>query len=868
MYPSAFYYILKVEREKWKEGIAKRYLFFDYGGVAKRFVIHIGINMEQIKISIRNLVEFILRSGDIDTGKGGMRDVDAMLEGSKMHRKIQKRMGPEYKAEVPLAIEVPMRISDQELSLLIEGRADGIIYNQQKNIIKRNHMQTSQIKKGDKKYIQDETYLLEEPEYIIDEIKCMYRDIHNLQEPIPMHCYQAMCYGYIYAKEKGIDEIAIRITYCNLETEAICYFYEIYSFHTLEIWFQELAKSYGKWAGWKKKWIEERNTSIKGIEFPFSYREGQRELVTGVYRTILRNKKLYIEAPTGVGKTISTIFPAIKAMGEGIVEKMFYLTAKTITRTVAEDTFLLLSKQGLKMKIVTITAKDKSCIFEKAECNPNLCKRAKGHYDRVNDAVFDLLTSEDKFTRDIIQEYAAKHQVCPFEMCLDLSIWVDGIICDYNYVFDPNVYLKRFFINEKKNDYVFLIDEAHNLVDRAREMYSAVLIKEEFLLVQKLVKGYSKKLESRLQICNKDLLRLKRQCEEFMVVDNIADFYLHLLNLVGEYELFLQEFSTFENREEVLALYLQIRHFMNIYEGLDDKYNIYTDYDEKGQFQIKLQCMDPSVNLKRCLERGKSGVFFSATLLPITYYKEQLAGKEEDYAIYAPSPFHIKNRLLMVAYDVSTKYTRRNRKEFEKILEYIKVFTNGRKGNYMVFFPSYHMMHQIYEILLEEKWQDNFKEKQILIQENQMSEEEKEAFLLEFSEKKTENTKVGFCVLGGIFSEGIDLKGEQLIGAVIVGTGLPMVCNQQELFRSYYQEKNGKGFDYAYLYQGMNKVLQSAGRVIRTVEDVGSILLLDERFLTEQYLNLFPREWYPYEVVNVFNLKKHLEEFYLGIKRN
>lgn len=830
--------------------------------------------MRQIKISVRNLVEFILRSGDIETGKTGVRDTEAMQEGSKMHRKIQKRTGMEYEAEVPLSIEIPMEENEYPFHLIVEGRADGIINNNQQDTIKKTWVLTSNIRIENQDYYyngnsfvkkeeeKEEEVEFVESSYIIDEIKCIYKELSEIKEPIPMHCYQAMCYGYIIAKEKKLEEITIRITYCNLETEAICYFYEIYSFEELENWFQNLIKEYGKWAGWQLAWVEKRNKTIKQIEFPFPYRNGQKDLVTGVYRSILREKRLYIEAPTGVGKTISTIFPTVKAMGEAIIDKMFYLTAKTITRTVAEETFAILEQQGLKMKVITITAKDKICIFEQASCSPATCDRAKGHYDRVNEAVFDLLTSEDKLTREKIEYYAKKHMVCPFEMCLDTAIWADGVICDYNYVFDPNVYLKRFFANEKKNNYVFLIDEAHNLVDRAREMYSAVLVKEDFLAIHNIVKGYSKKFSNCLQTCNRDLLKIKRQCDEFMVLDTIADFYLHLLNLTVEYEIFLQEFHMNEYQEELVAFYLDVRHFMNIYELLDGKYKIYADYTAKGEFQVKLQCMNPSTNLNKCLERGKSAIFFSATLLPISYYKEQLAGREEDYAIYAPSPFDTKNRLLMIAHDVSTKYTRRNRTEYERMLNYIITLTNQKKGNYMVFFPSYQMMNEIYNITQESYWQEQFINKKLLVQESQMSEMDKESYLKQFSIEQEQCSKIGFCVLGGIFSEGIDLKGEQLIGAIIVGTGLPMVCNQQELFRQYYQEINGKGFDYAYLYQGMNKVLQSAGRVIRTVEDKGVILLLDERFLTSQYIDLFPREWFPYEVVNQEKMEKQLQTFY------
>jgi len=791
-----------------------------------------------INISVRNLVEFILCSGDLDNTRA-RSDVDAMQAGSRIHRKLQKQMGSDYTAEVSLTITVPVQRDGIEFELTIEGRADGIIQN-------------NQIREDFSVLIFEEEET-STPEVIVDEIKGVYMELSHMTAPVGVHRAQVMCYAYIYATQEGLNNIGIRLTYCNLETENIRYFEETLSYEELSTWFDYLVTEYAKWAAWQIQWTDTRNIAIKGMDFPFPYREGQKELVTGVYKTVLRKKKLFIEAPTGVGKTISTVFPSVKAMGEGLVEKIFYLTAKTITRTVAEDTFKLLGGSGLELKVVTITAKDKVCILDKPDCNPGACPRAKGYYDRVNDAVYDLLTNENDISREHIEEYAQKHCVCPFEMGLDVTLWADAIICDYNYVFDPNVYLRRFFMNEKQNDYIFLVDEAHNLVDRAREMYSATLYKDDFLEVKRLIKDKSAKVAKYLDYCNNDLLRLKRECDEFEVMESADGLVIHLISLMAEYDTFLQEGFITEGKEEILRLYLDIRHFMNMYEIHDDCYTIYTDYED-NRFRIKLQCMDPSKNLIACMNKGRSSVLFSATLLPINYYMEQLGGEKEDYAVYAPSSFLPENRIVMIGNDVSTKFTRRNEKEYRKIVSYIKDFTNAKIGNYMVFFPSYQMLQEI-ATLGEGELEG------LVVQSTTMTEGERELFLDEFIENPV-TSRIGFCVMGGIFSEGIDLKSNRLIGAVIVGTGLPMVCNERELFRGYFDEKNGSGFDYAYLYSGMNKVLQSGGRVIRTKEDQGAILLLDDRFTQRQYYNLFPKEWFPNVVVNVNTMKDTLNEFW------
>lgn len=773
------------------------------------------------RISVRNLVEFILRSGDIDNRVGRMDVMDAMQQGSRLHRKIQKSMGGIYSAEVPLAATLVLERAEGDIELTVEGRADGI-YPGERCIM-------------------------------IDEIKCVARELSAIEAPVPEHRAQAMCYAYMYCMKKGVPEIGIRITYCNIETEEKKYFEEFFEFAELEKWFKSLTDEYFKWAAWQYDWTVERNASIKKIEFPFEYRPGQKDLVTGVYRTILRKKRLFIEAPTGVGKTISTVFPAVKAMGEGLAEKIFYATAKTIARTVAEDSFKLLSEADLKFKLVTITAKEKVCVLEKPDCNPVSCPRAKGHYDRVNDAVFDMLTHESGISRELILQYAEKHNVCPFEMCLDISTWADGIVCDYNYIFDPSVYLKRFFADEKPPAYILLADEAHNLVPRACEMYSAELNKSHVLEVKRAVGEKNHALSKALENLNKKLLAMKRECDGCEVIESIDDLcnpVLHLQTLLDEH---LRKHREPENRDVILDFFFEIRHFTEMYDLMDENYIIVTDFNDDGEFRVRLMCMDPSENIKTCLDKIRASVFFSATLLPISYYREQLGGREDDYAIYAPSPFLPENRLLMLGRGVSTKYSRRSEDEYRRIAGYIEAFVTAKSGNYMVFFPSYKMLSEIAE-LCEDRLPG------LILQKTGMKETEKEEFLATFEDKTEPHT--GFCIMGGIFGEGIDLKNDCLIGAVVVGTGLPQVCNERELFRAFFDERNNTGFEYAYLYAGMNKVEQAAGRVIRTVDDRGAILLLDDRFLQSQYQQLFPREWFPNLVVDKDTMVEELKKFW------
>lgn len=819
----------------------------------------------EVRISVRSLVEFILRSGDIDNRKASAPE-NAMQEGSRIHRMIQRRMGPEYQAEVGLRYvyrvenciglgvdhsmtvdgggdaEQPDAYEKDGYEIIVEGRADGIITQE---------------------------------DVTIDEIKGTFHDLKKMKAAVPVHLAQAKCYAYIYAEQKKIEKIRVRMTYCHIETEELRYFYYDFTYVELRQWFHDVMEQYRKWADYSFLWQQVRQSSIKALDFPFPYREGQKDLVTYVYQTIYHKRKLFIEAPTGVGKTVSTVFPAVKAMGQGMCEKIFYLTAKTITRTVADHTFSLLRERGLKLKSVILTAKDKICFMEETECNPEYCPYAKGHYDRINDAMYDLLIHEDNYNREKIEEYAGKHQVCPFEMCLDMSLFSDAVICDYNYLFDPHVYLRRFFTDGVRGEYIFLIDEAHNLVERGREMYSAVLRKEDFLELKKKVKAYDERIAKNLDKCNKELLALKKECENYKIEEYIDTFVRALIRLSSAMDDYLEDHEDSPVRKDILEFYFEISHFLEMYELVDENYVTYSELESDGSFILKLFCVNPAKNLQECMMRGRSTILFSATLLPIQYYKTLLGAAEGDYEVYARSVFQPEKLGLYIGSDVTSKYTRRSSEEYYRIASYIHNIVEKRHGNYMLFFPSHAFLKEVYDI-----YQHFFNREETvecIVQEDYMNEQAREEFLSRFMgnedcdlnaliqmeiEIEEEKSLLGFCVMGGIFSEGIDLKNDSLIGAVIVGTGLPQVCNEREILKNYFDGWGENGFDYAYRYPGMNKVLQAAGRVIRTVDDFGIVALLDERFLTPAYQRLFPREWHNHEIVTVDRIGRRIERFW------
>ena len=835
-------------------------------------------NKYEIRISVRELVEFILRSGDIDNRRGTSPE-KAMQEGSRLHRMIQRSMGEGYSAEVPLHY-----VHEAEnYRVILDGRADGII-DESIEGAERPELGGNQISLN--QYLINEDF----PLITVDEIKCVTRRLERLTEAVPVHLAQAKVYAFIYAKQNGLPLIRVRMTYCNIETEDLKYFFHEYTWPEIKGFFEGLMEEYLKWADFEWKWNIIRQGSLKQLTFPYVYRKGQRELAAQVYRMIREKHKLFMEAPTGTGKTLSTVFPSLKAMGEEMVNKIFYLTARTITRTVAADTLDILREGGLRLKNITITAKEKICPLEKAECNPESCPYAKGHFDRVNAAIFDCINEYDRIDREVLAQISEKYKVCPFELSLDLSLFCDMIICDYNYVFDPHVALKRYFADGGSGgDYVFLVDEAHNLVDRGRDMYSAELNKEDFLALKrtmnvvtekyageetgsrkKKVKGIPLmfKIIRGLDRCNKEMLKLKRECEKCKVLDEADTFAGNVQSLYTSISQFLDEEENTGVREEVLEFYFKISHFLLIFEWLDVNYKIYTEHRENCGFWLKLLCVNPAKRLAECMAKGRASVLFSATLLPINYYKQLLGADKNDIAVYAESAFNKDKLGVFLCRDVTSRYKQRNVDTFFKIARYIYEVTESRRGNYLVFFPSYSFMSEVFESF--ERHYLPLGGMECVRQSERMSEEEREAFLARFSGNDLLRLEgpvgegeiqslIGFCVLGGIFSEGIDLKEDALIGSIIIGVGFPQICYEREIIKEFFGEY---GYDYAYRYPGMNKVLQAAGRVIRTEKDKGVVALLDQRFMDRSYQRMFPREWTGFSVTDINRIGEALSAFW------
>lgn len=666
-------------------------------------------------------------------------------------------------------------------------------------------------------------------------------------------------YAHLYMNLKKIETIDLLIVFQHIDY--IDTIEKKFTFELKEIneFFYESVEKYLKWNELTSKWTKERNNSIKPLKFPFKqYRDGQEKLARSTYITIAQEKKMFAQAPTGVGKTISTIFPAIKAVGENKIDKIFYLTAKTIGAKVAEESFEKMRTQGMKFRNITLTAKDKVCFKPNAKCNPVSCEYAKNYYGKVNDVIFEMLENENTFTRQMIEEYARKYKVCPFELSLDLSLYSDAIICDYNYVFDPNVYLKRYFEDGMKCNCAFLIDEAHNLVDRARNMYSAEFSKKtlitalevcqaKFPAIEKLILNVLAEVTTYEDRCMNGEFSSKKMPHKLAnSISSLSDSLTALFHKSKN--------KNVEDFDKLGELNTACNQFVNIAEMYDEYYMFYLENKEDTVF--KLFCIDPSNNLKKAYKRGKSAIIFSATLSPLTYFRDILGGDKESYGMVLDSPFDVKNREILVVDNISTRYKDRE-KSYDQIVEQIHSVVEGKMGNYMVFLPSFDYMNK-----LKERFNIKYPEIKTIKQETSMTELEREVYLSNF-ETKPKKTLVSFNVISGIFSEGIDFKGDMLVGAIIVGVGLPMICLERNVIKDHFQAKNGYGFDFSYTFPGLNRVVQAAGRVIRTDNDRGIIMLIDDRFGTHKYKSLFPKEWSNhYSVKNAETTKNIVDRFW------
>lgn len=769
-------------------------------------------------LSVGQLTD-LTRTGDINFR---FTSRSSAIEGIKGHQAVQKSRGEAYLAELQVSVSLITEIGEVEVT----GRIDGVAK------------------------IQDRV--------VLDEIKTVRVDPDEIpRSVIDSHRHQIKLYAYMLACAEELTEVTARVCYYHLDKKVEHHREETYGYDELCRHFVDTIAVFVDMVMQRRAWQVLRDETLDGLDFPYEgYRTGQRDMAVSVYRAIQGNYQLVMQAPTGIGKTMGAIYPAVQSLVSGAVDKVFYLSARNSTQPLAEKALGDIRRKGAKLRSVTITAKDKICFSPGQPCHPDHCEYARGYYDKVTDAIDDILSDSESLDRKTVEEKALERSLCPFELSLDLSRHCDVIVSDYNYVFDPVVYLRRFF-NESPLPYVALIDESHNLVDRGRDMFSATLNKKDFLDLARTVKEVTRPLHKALLAVNRSILDLKNTDREgfetkgYLSFKEAPDKVLKALRKLCESaEDLLREENQYPFREQLLQCYFDSLRFLRTADEFDADYVTLLQKRRK-HVTITLYCVDPSRQLKAGFDRLASAVCFSATLRPQQYFSS-LIGLDEDALWYGlPSPFPPENLQVVVADYVDTTYRQRSLSA-AALVELIYRLIAARKGNYLVFFPSYEYLASIHDLFVS-----RFPDVDVICQSREMSDEERKTFIHHFESSR--EAVCGFAVMSGVFAEGIDLKGENLLGAIVVGVGLPQLGIERDLIRDHFPET---GFEYAYQYPGITRVLQTAGRVIRDETDWGVVCLVDRRFGEQRYAELLPKEWRVAQVSSADAASRAVQSFW------
>jgi DNA excision repair protein ERCC-2 len=770
-----------------------------------------------LTVSAGELAQFT-RRGDIHFRFSGR---SSAMEGIRGHQTVQGDRGAAYRPERPLSLTVHY----DDCAVTVQGRADGV----------------------------DEA----SSPALVEEIKTLRVAVTDIPDDVNhLHWQQLRVYGHLLAMETAAATVSLRLCYYNLDTREEVFQEQVVDAGVLQDAFLDMLDPFVQWLRLQYGWQAERDLDIAAMAFPYGeFRPGQRDMSVAVFRNISQQNQVILQAPTGIGKTMGALFPAIKGLVGDSCDRVFYISAKTSGQIAAERAIADI-QQDTSLRHVTITARDKVCFNPGSPCDPDYCSYAKGYYDRIRPAVQAVLASDRHINRETVEARAEEFHVCPFELSLDLSTAADVVICDYNYVFDPTVYLRRFFDDGNRQKHVLLVDESHNLVDRGRDMFSSVILKSGFHRLKKAIAEQQPLMTRRLNAINRQFLALRKAAidefdhNDFVYFDSIPSAIRHsLAGFCEAAEDFLKLNEVVAFQEELLTCYFDSLRFLRTCEQYNDSYACFLKRQDKDM-QLHLYCVDPSSQLQKGFERMSSSVCFSATLQPRGYYKTLMGIDDEADWYSLPSPFLPDNVCVSIASFIKTSY-RARADSVPDVVSLIIDVVRRRKGNYLVFFPSYRYLDMVYQEIHEADFQ-------LIRQQRAMDDAAREDFLARFSASNAD-TLVGFAVMGGVFAEGIDLKGERLIGAIVVGVGLPQIGIERNLIRDHFGDQ---GFEFAYQYPGMNRVLQTSGRVIRDDSDRGIVVLVDQRFAESRYRELLPDHWQVAETPSHSALVERIESFW------
>ncbi len=858
--------------------------------------MHYDRQHDRIELSVRELCALALQGGSIDNRYPPRGLLARAAEGREVHEalRVLRESGAgaaalstsSYHPELPLSNECRC----DGVAFLVSGRADGVFVDADGGVT-------------------------------VEEIKSV-RGLPELYARTPREAdlAQLCCYGYFLAAAKGLSTITLRLTYAQPGQESD-------AAHVDSILTAEALR-----AGYigllhvvlpRARDMRERETTVRDAAreavFPYpEMREAQREMILECWRDMRAGKTLFAEAPTGIGKTMATLYPAVRCLGEGKCDKIFYLTAKNAARREAFGAMKMLTEAGTPVRGCVITARESLCLCDAARaglsegrrltshCNPVACPYAKGYYDRVEAVIGEMLSSGKKLFAGLdIRAAAQKWSVCPYELALDLSERCEVVICDYNYVFSPAVSLRRYFADgipgTDGHRYIFLVDEAHNLPDRARELYSGEVSLSAVRAMQDTLQSFEAQAAScifpeedfgvgnlpdeaggrpaRLTASSLDdligiLSRQRAACREVMttasdgvsrgaVLDRAEPVALceAVRALTALCDRWLHANLSHPLYPAVDGFCASLKLFRTAADYYDRRFVTYTEAERsplppaaEGQpspdptegleVRVRLSCLDPADILRPILQKAVARVLFSATLTPADYFADILGGGRDGVTVSFDSPFPTDHLCVAVCDGISTRFEDRDA-SVRRIVSHIAATVSAKKGNYMVYLPSYAYLEKVYA-----RFHKKYPSVKTVVQTPGMTYAERETFIAAFAPDATE-LQIGFCVLGGSFSEGVDLPGRCLIGAVIVGVGIPGLSSERNIMRDYYDERaeavgdggGGEGYAYAYTYPGMNHVLQAAGRVIRRDDDRGVVVLIDDRYGADPYLHLYPAHW-------------------------
>ena len=770
--------------------------------------------MTELQVAVADLARFCHRRGDLDHRFTPSPTAEQGVAG---HQRLYARRPAGYRREFP----VEYLHQEERLRLILRGRADGY----------------------------------DPAQGLVEEIKTCRVDPAGIPAAVwDMHLAQGRLYAAVIAAAQhgscGPDESParqVRLTWFNIDTEHEYSQTESYTRDELASFLADTLERFAQWMRTLAALRSARDASLRALAFPHGdFRPGQRAIAELTYKCIDQGGQLLVEAPTGIGKTAAVLYPALKALATGKHDKVVFVTARTVGRRTVEATLHQFRGAGYRGTALSLTAKESICLSPGRACHPDDCPYARGYYDRLP-AALAAAVQEPALRRQELEALGRRFAVCPYQLSLDLLPWVDVIVADQHYVFSLSAVLNT-LMQSRARRWSVLLDEAHNLPDRARGMYSAKLTRAGLLAARAQLAGgtagkHGKALRLHLDRINRVLLSLQKSPWVEAEFDARAALPDALPRALREFtgataQQSAEQPALLQRHPALMAFFFDALQFLRVSEQWGDDYRLELRRGSARQsLCVTLNCLDPARLLARRHRSAHSLTAFSATLSPLPWTRSRLGLEQGAVTTRTASPFACDQLQVLLATDVDTRFTRRGA-SLPALARRLRQWLAREPGNCLLYFSSYGYLHDGLQAMADAP---ELARRTVWVQCPQQSDSGREQ-LLELLARRRD--VAAFCILGGVFGEGIDLPGEQLSSVVVVGVGLPQVNRDTRQLQDWYQQRYGAGFEYAFVYPGMQKVDQALGRVVRRMEDRGSALLIDSRYRQRQYRELLPPWWH------------------------